>query len=396
MNYDLLSLILFYGFLYLFYLKHKEKFTIQGKLLFMYRTKLGLRLMDALPKRFPRFVKVLGFFGIVTGFAGMGFIFVFLIKETFSFLVTPAAAPALAPVLPGISIPGVPKLSFWHWVVSLFFVATLHEFSHGILARLHKIKIKSSGFAFLGPLLMAFVEPDERQMKRKSKYKQLSIFAAGPFANILSGAVFFALLMFAFIPAYSSLYEVNGINVYNITEGYPVAQAGIKAPFMITAIDGAKITSPKIAMEKTAFIPGQSIELMTSQGYSKIKAIQDPNNATRGVIGISSVDFSMRLKYDWIAPFVPAIKWVGMLLGWLFMISIGVALFNLLPLGAVDGGRMFLVAMLCIFKDEKKARMAWSVFTAVCLLLIFINLVPWLIKLLQFIVSGVSWVVSSV
>ncbi|MDI6737480.1 MAG: site-2 protease family protein [Nanoarchaeota archaeon] len=394
MNYDLLSLILFYGFLYLFYLKHKDKFTIHGKLLFMYRTKLGLKLMGSISRKFPRIVKTLGFLGVVVGFAGMGFIFVFLIKKTIEFLIIPSAIAPLAPVLPGIKIPGVPVLSFWHWVISILIVATIHEFSHGILARLHKIKIKSSGFAFLGPLLMAFVEPDERQMKRKSKYKQLTVFAAGPFSNIFTGILFLGLLLFLIVPAYSSLYGVNGINVANLTEGHPLLQAGIKAPVTISSINGVHLDSVENVIAATSFYPGQAIELMTSQGYVKVKAVEDPNNSSRGIIGINSFEFQAKLKHEWAGPFLPAIKWVNMLVAWLFMISIGIALFNLLPLGAVDGGRMFLVAMLWIFRDEKKAKMAWSIFSGICLLLIFINLLPWLIKLLGFIVSGVSRVIG--
>lgn len=394
MNFDLLSLIIFYGFLYLFYLRHREKFTIQGKLLFMYKTKIGLKLMDSVSMKFPRVVKVLGFFGVVAGFAGMGFIFFYLIKETIEFLITPNAIAPLAPVLPGVKIPGVPVLSFWHWVISILIVATIHEFSHGILARLHNIKIKSSGFAFLGPLLMAFVEPDEKQMARKSKYRQLTVFAAGPFSNMLTGVLFLCLLLFLIVPAYSSLYGIGGISATNLTEGYPLLQAGFRSPLAISAINGIKLDSVESVMAATAFSPGQSIELMTSQGYAKIRAVEDPDNSSRGIIGISAFEFQARLKHEWAASILPAIKWINMLVAWLFMISIGVALFNLLPLGAVDGGRMFLVAMLWIFKDEKKAKRAWSIFSAICLLLIFINLLPWIIKLFAYIISGISWVIG--
>lgn len=394
MNFDLLSLIIFYGLLYLFYLKHKSKFTIQGKLLFMYRTKWGLKLMDSVSRKHPRIVKFIGFLGVIVGFAGMGFIFFYLIKETFEFLITPSAIAPLAPVLPGVKIPGVPVLSFWHWVISILIVASIHEFSHGILARLHKVKIKSSGFAFLGPLLMAFVEPDEKQMARKGKYKQLSVFAAGPFSNILTGILFLCLLVFFILPAQSSLYAVNGISVTNLTEGYPLAHAGFVEPVMIKSINSVQLDSVENVMAATAFLPGQGIELMTSQGYAKIRAVEDPNNSSRGIIGISSFEFQARLKHEWVRPFLPAIKWISLLVVWLFMISIGIALFNLLPLGAVDGGRMFLVAMLLVFKNEKKAKMAWSIFSGICLLLIFINLLPWIIKLFAFILSGISWVIG--
>jgi len=397
MNFDLLSLIFFYALLYLFYLRHKDKFVVHGKLLFMYRTKLGLKLMDSFAKKYPRIVKVLGFIGIVVGFAGMGFIFIYLIKETISFLITTDAIAPLAPILPGVKIPGIPTLSFWHWVVSILIVASIHEFSHGLLSRLHKIKIKSSGFAFLGPMLMAFVEPDEKQLKKASPYKQLSVFAAGPFSNILTGMVFLGLLTFVLLPSYSSFYEVGGVNVTNLSTGFPIAEAGFEAPFIISEINGIKINSVGILVNLTNDIsPGDKVALKTSNGDIEVIADKAPANETKGVLGIDKFDLIAKVKDEkqWVKPFIPAIKWFDMLIAWLFMISIGVALFNLLPLGPVDGGRMFFVAMLWIFKSEKKAKLVWRIFSGACLLLIFVNLLPWIIKLLAFIISGVSWVIG--
>ncbi len=397
MNFDLLSLIFFYALLYLFYLRHKDKFVVQGKLLFMYRTKLGIRLMDSFANKYPCIVKILGFLGVVAGFAGMGFIFVFLIKETISFLITPGAIAPLAPVLPGVKIPGIPVLSFWHWVVSILIVASIHEFSHGLLSRLHKVKIKSSGFAFLGPMLMAFVEPDEKQLKKVSPYKQLSIFAAGPFSNILTGVVFLGLLTFVLLPSYSSIYEIGGVNVTNISAGYPLAESGLEAPFVISEINGVALDSVGILVNLTDDIsPGDKVALKTSKGDIEVIAVNNSANETKGVIGINQFDFIAKVKDEkqWIEPFIPAIKWLDMLVAWLFMISIGVALFNLLPLGPVDGGRMFFVAMLWIFKKEKTAKMVWNVFSGICLLLIFVNLLPWIIKLFAYVISGVSWVIG--
>lgn len=395
MNYDLLSLILFYALLYLFYLRHKDKFMVQGKILFMYRTKIGLKLMDSFAGKYPRIVKVLGFFGVVVGFAGMGFIFVYLIKETISFLITPDAIAPLAPVLPGVKIPGVPLLSFWHWVVSILIVASIHEFSHGLLSRLHKIKIKSSGFAFLGPMLMAFVEPDEKTLRKAKPYRQMAVYAAGPFSNILMGLLLFVLLAFAISPAYSALYEVHGINVTNITAGFPVSEAGLTSPFILTEIDGVKIIDIESLANATSSLRiGSSFQMTTDKGIYDIIPVADPKNATRPVIGITNFDFNLRFKesISWVKPLLPVIKWFNMLLLWLFMISIGVALFNLLPFGPVDGGRMFYTAMFAIFKNEKKAKRIWGFFSGICILLIVINLLPWIIKLLLFILSKLVWV----
>src|SRR3990167_11441996 len=212
MNFDLIFALIFYGLLVLFYIKNKKKFSKEG-LLLLYRTKLGLLLMDKLAKKYPKLLNFLGYFSVFIGFIGMLSIFYILIKGTYGLIFVPDSAPVLAPVLPGIKIPGLPTLSFWHWIIAIFFVAVIHEFAHGIYARLYKIKIKSSGFAFLGPILAAFVEPDEKVMKKVSNKKQLAIISAGPFVNIVFAFLILLFIQFIFFPF---IFNSDGITVVNI------------------------------------------------------------------------------------------------------------------------------------------------------------------------------------
>ena len=69
---------------------------------------------------------------------------------------------------------------------------------------------------------------------------------------------------------------------------------------------------------------------------------------------------------------------------WLFLISVGVGLFNLLPLGPVDGGRM-IYSLGLIFFSEKVAKRILLFASLVCLALIIINMIPWIEKLINFI-----------
>src|SRR3989338_11026926 len=147
MNYDLISLLVFFLILFIIFRIKRNKFEVQGGIFALYRTQLGIKLMDKLANKAPRFWKFIGYFGIVIGFIVMAFIFFVLIQGTIRLITVPSAPPAVAPVLPGVSIPGLPALSFWHWIIAIFFVAVIHEFAHGVYARLYNIKIKSSGFA---------------------------------------------------------------------------------------------------------------------------------------------------------------------------------------------------------------------------------------------------------
>ncbi len=75
MNVDVLLAIIFYALLLIFFFKNREKFEVQGKIFAMYRTKLGLKLMDKIAKKLRPVLSLLGYLSIIVGFVGMGFIF---------------------------------------------------------------------------------------------------------------------------------------------------------------------------------------------------------------------------------------------------------------------------------------------------------------------------------
>ncbi len=389
MNYDLLFAIILYAIILVFYLLNKEKFKVQGKVILLYPTKIGLKLMDRISKISPKILKISGYVAVTMGFIGMGFILYTLVQGAYQTVFVPKAPPALAPVLPGIKIPGVPTLSFWHWIIAILVTATVHEFSHGIFARLFMIKIKSSGFALFGPLLAAFVEPEEENLKKIRYRKQLAIFSAGPFANVILGIIFILILNFITGPAQLGIIETQGIKVNEVREGYPAQLAGLEAQFTITEINGQETLDVRNFTKATLFTPREEIKIKTDKGTYTLTAVEDPENATRGVIGISGFEQKTGIKEGVKASygeFLPkALVWINVLILWLFVINIGVGLFNLLPLGPVDGGRMFYVAALGIFKNEKKAKKIWGWVSFTCLLLIFVNLWPWFTQLINFI-----------
>jgi len=141
-NVDLLLLLIFAIVLGIVMYFNKDKVKLE-KIAFpliyilMYKTTIGLDLMDKIAKKFPRATAVFGFLGIIVGYLSMVLIFTVLTVKVFDFIFNGTPTP-IAPLLPGIqTIPGIPVLSFWHWIISIFILAGIHEFSHGLLARLH-------------------------------------------------------------------------------------------------------------------------------------------------------------------------------------------------------------------------------------------------------------------
>ena len=398
MNWDLSAAIIFYALIILYYFTHKEKFTTQGRLLILYKTKLGLTLMDKISKRFPRSLNTIGYVSILTGFLGMIGIVYLIITKTIEYLTTPGTQPPLAPVFPGVSIPGAPTLGFWHWIIAIFIVAVVHELSHGIYARANDIRVKSSGFAFLGPILAAFVEPDEKELEKKSKKAQLSVLSAGPFSNILLGLVFLAIIVFVSTPIQNAMLSYNGIGMGSTLEGYPAREV-VETPVIIKQINQIDTLSIEQFINATKDIkPGDKVTLITNKGDYELIAKQNPNNPEQGFLGITDlkqeviVKESFKEEYGNSLP--PIIEWMNLLIAWLFIINIGIGLFNLLPLAIVDGGRMFYLAMLFFFKKEKTAKLLWKISTVIILTIIFIDLLPYLTKLISWVIKPFIYLIA--
>jgi membrane-associated protease RseP (regulator of RpoE activity) len=82
------------------------------------------------------------------------------------------------------------------------------------------LKIKSTGFAFLGPFLGAFVEPDEKKMAKKSKADQMGILSAGVFSNLIFAGIFLLILAgvfyLNFVPS-GALFDTYSSSIVNVS-----------------------------------------------------------------------------------------------------------------------------------------------------------------------------------
>lgn len=384
-NTDLILALVFYALLLLYFFTHRDKFQVQGKIIILYRTKLGLKAMDKVAKLCPRFLKVLGWLGIFIGFLSMIFIFVFLFYETIKLIFIPETLPALAPLIPGVKIPGIPVLPFWYFIVSIFIVATIHEFSHGVYARLSKIKIKSSGFAFFGPILGAFVEPNENSMKRKPKIDQLSILAAGPFSNLVLAGVILLFSIFVISPFAVSIMHSEGVKIFGLEDGFPLDKEGFDTDEEILEINSQKINNVDdfINVVKESK-PGDKLLIKTNKRTATVTTVEHPRGEPQGYLGVTispiKIEIGQEFKDRYGKIISSSILWIIGLLQWLFIINFGVGLFNLLPLGPIDGGKMFYVAALAITKDKKKSQTLWKWISSVSLFLILIQLFFFLVN----------------
>lgn len=385
MDYNGIAAIVFVLLMVVFLYLKRRKIKIQ-RIFFpvlyfvMYKTKIGLKSMDFAARKLPTPFKGLSFLGVLVGFLGMILIVIELLRNTVNLLIKPGVAPGIQPVLP-FEAKGVFFVPFIYWILAIFIIAAVHEFSHGLIARAYKIKIKSSGVAFLGiiaPLIpAAFVEPEEKQLVKKSLTAQLSVFAAGPFANIITAAVVILLVIHVAAPLSSAAFDFNGVEIVQVVEDGPFAQAGVETGEVIQKLEGARIDSVKNFTEAlNDYRVGDMVIVKTVESAYAVELGAHPSNASKAYLGISTKQ-SRKIKHSFAekyGSFVPrAIEWLSGFLYWLFVLNLGIGLFNLLPLGPIDGGRMLKAVLERI--SPKKGYAIWKYVSLFFFAIILFNVV---------------------
>jgi len=383
----------------IFLLKRKKNTSVEKVLgyffyIILYRTKRGLQFIDNLAKKHYKFFNVMAKIGVVISFGGMIFVSFFLIYNFIMLFIQPPAQPAFALVLPfpGKGIVFVPPI---FWVISIMVLAIFHEGMHGIIARKNKIKLHSAGFAvasFIVPLLpAAFVEPDDKDLERKKKSKQIEMFSAGPFANIVLFVVFLGLfLLFDSIllgnsnayydPLQNQILSVEGVKFvdYYMKNESPVFANDVPLNLSFVEING----KPIFEDGKDNLIeflddakPGDLMSLTAVNGSEYIfpLAAQPGTNGERPLLGAqltySFAPFSYTGKFASIKLF--SVKFLLGLFAWLYILNLGVGLFNLLPMGPLDGGRMIKAMYETMFKKGNAVRL-WKITSYVFLFMLLV------------------------
>ena len=375
-----ISNILMIGFLIalsLTILIFRKRFVFQsfGKILYfgMYKTKIGLKLMDRWSKKYPRILTRLCYLSIVVGFLGMILVVFDLIKSGYQIL-TGTSTLSVGLVLP-VQAKGVFYVPFLYWIIAIAVIVVIHEFAHGLIARLHKIKVRSSGVAFLGviiPLIpAAFVEPDEKQLRKASRFKQLSVYAAGPFANIVFGFLFLGIFALILNPFAASLYNFEGVKVNNFMKESPAEISGMTTGEVITEINNQEIKNTDDFLKSIEGAkPGDVKEIKTKDKTYSVQLTEDPTEKDAFLGVWVSTEKTMKDKNL----FSYFIIWLTDLFYWLFLLNLGVGLFNLVPIGPIDGGRM-LQTVLEKVMHNKHATRVWHTVSAVVLMIIMSNII---------------------
>ncbi|NQF14280.1 RIP metalloprotease RseP [Brevibacillus sp. HB1.3] len=216
------------------------------------------------------------------------------------------------------------------------------------------------------------IAPLNRQFKGKTISQRFWAIFAGPAANFLLAFVLFIVIGF--------LYGVpNGSILGNVIPGGPAAAAGLLPGDKVIAIQGQPVSSWKDVVEKISKAPDQQLTFEYERNGQRmtvpVKVGKDENNVGKIMVtnattfapgevlksgATNTYDFTVMIlkslgmlvtgEYglkDLSGP-VGIFKMTGevaqqgmaILLKWAAVLSINLGLFNLLPLPALDGGRL--------------------------------------------------------
>lgn len=373
----------FYLLIFFLIYVFRKKFDVKG-IVALYRTNFGLKFIDRISSKYGEFVKLVGYVGIGAGYVGLVSISFILLKNLYSLFTVPGASPALGLIIPGVKIPGSPIfLPFWYGIVALFVVVVVHEFAHGVIARAHGLKIKSSGFGLFAVFPIAFVEPDEKMLKKQSDVVQYSVFAAGPFFNVLTAVFVVLLLSFVFSPINKAITEPVGFSISGVQSGFPAELAGLKGGMIITSVNNVSTLSYESFSDVFSSVrPGEKVSLTANDSVFDLVVAKSPSDERKPYLGVVGLKDEVRLKSDggFAKVLFSVFSWFMVLFQWIGVLSLGVGLANLLPLGPVDGGRMLQVSLLKIAKNKKKGNRIWVNISVICLLVLLLNLLFPLLK----------------
>ena len=454
--YDVGFLILFSIFVIRFLYSRRKDLSREG-IVFMYRTKFGIKVINYIGDKFKRALYSLRYLIIGLGFVLMGAMLWMLGQTVSIYLLYPEItklikAPPIAPLIPYFpKLFGMesyfPPFYFTYFIVALAIVAIVHEFSHGVFMRLFKVKIKSTGMVFLGPILGAFVEQDDKSFKSKKKVERMTVLGAGVFANIIFALIFYGLYVLFFLTSFAAsgyvfnsygmalvpLENITGFSNssndlmkvtttdgnYYLDENLAIqlTQSNgeylvtyLEAPAVLAGMRGAIVQADdvKIIGHDTLreFLenknPGDSVKFITEDD-KEIKEYdivlgEHPEDTSRAYIGVghsvaseegfvraflagfmSFKDSSTLYKPTWDGKFV---DFILHLFWWVMIINLLVALFNMMPLGMLDGGQFFYLSMLGIFKSEKTAKVISKTVGYVILFAFILMMFFWFVRII--------------
>jgi membrane-associated protease RseP (regulator of RpoE activity) len=375
-------------------------------ILMIRRTQRGKKSIDRIAQASPRFWKILSTIFVVAAFGVMGY-GVYTMSVGAKLIVEGSlTVPSLQFVVPLPSAqpssgPGYLLVPFWFWIVLVPFFMFPHEIAHGIVARAHKIRLKSVGILLLAIIPGAFVEPDDKQVGKSNIMAKLRLFSAGSIANLIFVILFSLIASQVIWPSMVG----KGLTIVGVNDTSPAAAAGLKVGMRLESIGGNAVdvtyndyilsysllllTSSNVTINNTKALSvaidlytilgrykvGQAVDVVADGNHYQLALGRSPENYTTPYMGVLvRMDEKREAGFEY-SNLLPLIWWIT-------TVGQGVAVFNLMPIYPLDGGLIVQSIAERAFGKTRKAKILTNAVSAVAIGLIAFNFIgPFIMKL---------------
>jgi len=268
---------------------------------------------------------------IVTLIAGLGgFALLALLQQSItiitSLLVGESAMPGVAPVIPGMKVPGIPLYVPLYAIIGLVILLIVHEWGHAVVSRVENIAVKSVGLLTLGIIpIGAFTEPDEKELEKTTRRKRSRVYSVGSMTNLITafaiGAVILLPLQLFVAPGLHQQ-EMENIKYWEVTEVsetssfYGRIEPGTKI-YNIEELHEVRAPETEVTLETDAGEIDGKTDVYGSLGITI-------RQEERGILGASY----------WIQNYIIGI------FTWIVLLNFLIGVINYLPFAIFDGARI--------------------------------------------------------
>lgn len=202
-----------------------------------------------------------------------------------------------------LGLPGLnPMIPLWYGILGLVVAMVVHEFSHGLLTILAKVKVISLGVMFFIFPMGAFVEPDEDGIKKTAKRNRVRMYASGPAANIIVAGIFS--VVFSVILMSSVQPAVVGVGITNVGEGTAADLAGLEPGMVMVMFNNTSVeTQGEFSSAIALTSANQTVEIVAVDPETGVQSVYlanltdkalelsepKPTDMGKGYLGINSM-----------------------------------------------------------------------------------------------------------
>lgn len=313
-------------------------------LLLIVKFKKVTKPLDALTEKAPRFWDAVSRAAIATGFGLMAFAVFVLATNLSTYLFRPEQVTGQNIVIPLIIGVTIRLENLPYLFIAFAIVLFTHEGMHGIIARREGLPVRSAGIFMIFVVPGGFVEPDEQAFKSASPGAKMRVAAVGSFANIAVGVIALLMIFGFFIP------QETGLIALQVEEN-----SRIKANDVIVSIDDVPVNSFTVRAESIIIADKIRVKTLTGEYVfdtnPEVRGREIPLGSVIRGLGVVQVDTYLSSR-------IPGLDIVGTYnfyrtLFWLQLVSIGVAVFNMLPIYALDGHLMLRAVLEKFVKNQR-------------------------------------------